>query len=1148
MSAVTQTIPNYVFGISQQPDILKQPGQVVDSVNCTPDITAGLIKRPGGRFIANINDNDDGRWLSYYRTPNEQYLGHIQPNGFVRMWNITDGTACAVTQLNDVNGNPVTAASTTANYFQHTNREDLQTCTINDFTYVANRGTTVINGQNVPRQQPTMIGGDIDRDGVRCDVGIKPLYPVTSEEEGTANQYKALPVRVTQYNVPEDEDAPADLLVDLCIEEVDIFVEGAANTTRNEVISIAFAANLTNPQATGLQYDDDGTIETDGTFENVPVTLVDGCTRADKELIREQLTVDFTLTAGVLAANSVVLNRPGYAYSDGCTFTIDGLTQAGSNPVVAGHLVTRTELQGSAGTPLRTLEVTDGGTGLTNGFLTNEATTTITGTGSNMTVDTIVQGTELAHATINAPGAGYNVGDTLRPTSLAGTELTVREQTVGARGIRWQNGDVFIVPSIDGPLVGPDGPLFQIDDAAYGAPYKPAAWVELKVVAYGREYRIDFKNEDNELIAAVAVNTTAASTNVISARTDILDELAELINNMRPDGQAAASSPNNEVFGFHAEVIGNGIYVTFNQDFNVSVSDAQLMSAFTDEVNNVERLPFQCKDGYVVKITNASETDSDDYYAIFKGNVQADGEGAWNETVQPDIQTRFDAATMPHNIIATNINTFVCREGEFTERQVGDEDTNPTPSFIDNGIVNNIVLFRSRVCYLSGEDLVSTQTGGLDPIDFWSTSALTTLPTDPLDISASSKRPAILYDAIEVNTGLIAFSENQQFLLATDAETLSQETAKFNTISYYAYDRRNEPISLGTSVAFVDNDGANFRMFEMFNFSREGEPTLTEPSIVVSRLTTNTCSYIADSRESTVVLFASEEERRTVWGYRYFQDGNDRKQSAWFKWEMPGEVLYHCIIRDIYYAVVRIETAAGVFTNQLVEHDVKTNDDTNFLPLNDNLFRIHMDNRVNIPALAAGAYDQNTDLTTFAMPQNNGEDALVTFNREIFAYCVVANAPQQGVIRRVNIVGANLTLQGDWTGHDFQIGYVFNMKVELPQFYVTETSGGSTRSDFRGALTIHRFKINAGAAGVFSSTLERLGKAPYIEQFEANTMNSYNANSPMLVPAWTQYVPVYERNTSVNITLSSAHPSPFSLFSIAWEGDYSNRYYSSVRS
>ena len=144
MSAVTQTIPNYIFGISQQPDFLKQPGQVVDSINATPDVTAGLVKRPGSRFIQNINDNDDGRWFSYYRTEEEQYLGHIQTNGFVRFWNVTDGTACDVTQINDTDGNPVTATSTTANYLQHTLREDIQTCTINDYTFLTNRGTVLM--------------------------------------------------------------------------------------------------------------------------------------------------------------------------------------------------------------------------------------------------------------------------------------------------------------------------------------------------------------------------------------------------------------------------------------------------------------------------------------------------------------------------------------------------------------------------------------------------------------------------------------------------------------------------------------------------------------------------------------------------------------------------------------------------------------------------------------------------------------------------------------------------------------------------------------------------------------------------------------------------------------------------------------------
>ena len=42
MSSISQTIPNFIFGISEQPDYLKKPGQVQDSENLTPDVTRGL--------------------------------------------------------------------------------------------------------------------------------------------------------------------------------------------------------------------------------------------------------------------------------------------------------------------------------------------------------------------------------------------------------------------------------------------------------------------------------------------------------------------------------------------------------------------------------------------------------------------------------------------------------------------------------------------------------------------------------------------------------------------------------------------------------------------------------------------------------------------------------------------------------------------------------------------------------------------------------------------------------------------------------------------------------------------------------------------------------------------------------------------------
>ena len=51
MAGLTQTIPSYSSGISEQPDQLKAPGQVVDTTNSIPDLVNGLYKRPGAKRL-----------------------------------------------------------------------------------------------------------------------------------------------------------------------------------------------------------------------------------------------------------------------------------------------------------------------------------------------------------------------------------------------------------------------------------------------------------------------------------------------------------------------------------------------------------------------------------------------------------------------------------------------------------------------------------------------------------------------------------------------------------------------------------------------------------------------------------------------------------------------------------------------------------------------------------------------------------------------------------------------------------------------------------------------------------------------------------------------------------------------------------------
>ncbi len=96
MSTITQRIPNFLLGISQQPDNRKFPGQLRDSVNAFPDYALGLLKRPGGQYVSELyGASSSGKWFSILRDAQEKYVAQYDNNKF-KIWSLLDGSPRAV--------------------------------------------------------------------------------------------------------------------------------------------------------------------------------------------------------------------------------------------------------------------------------------------------------------------------------------------------------------------------------------------------------------------------------------------------------------------------------------------------------------------------------------------------------------------------------------------------------------------------------------------------------------------------------------------------------------------------------------------------------------------------------------------------------------------------------------------------------------------------------------------------------------------------------------------------------------------------------------------------------------------------------------------------------------------------------------------
>jgi hypothetical protein len=586
----------------------------------------------------------------------------------------------------------------------------------------------------------------------------------------------------------------------------------------------------------------------------------------------------------------------------------------------------------------------------------------------------------------------------------------------------------------------------------------------------------------------------------------------------------------DSISGIQADIIGNGLYI-YNtdqnnpQNFTVTTPNTDLLTVITDSTNDITNLPTQAKHGYIVKVANTAAQE-DDYYLRFEGDSGSDGPGSWSECAKPGIEKRLDASTMPIIIQRESSGNFKVKQFDYSDRTVGDEVTNPNPSFVGNTI-NKALFFRNRLCFLTGENIVLSEPGNLK--NFFIQTALTVSAKDPIDISCSSTFPSDLFDGIEQNTGLLLFAKNQQFLLATDSDILQPESAKLSSIATYNYNANMSPISMGTIAGFVDNAGSFSRFFVMANVAREGEPQVVELSKVVSRQLDNDLDLIANSRENQFV-FLGKRGSKDVFGYRYFGTIERQLQSAWFKWKHSKAIKYHFVTDDTYFFV---DNQYFLQKIDLIRDAALTvrEGGTDYL--------VHLDNYA--PA-TGGSYDAATNKTTFTLSW------LADISNPKTDLTAVKGGTDGTIITGIDVpnTGTTVTVPGDWSGQELTFGYDYTMKVVLPQFFVQTKTGNVTVNESRGSLVVHRVNLEFSRVGLYETVLTRVGKPQYTQQFSSTELDNYLVGDVRVNDTYSAYVPVYEKNDNFTLTIKSTSPLPATLTSLTWEGDYNPSYYRRV--
>ena len=1027
MAGITQTIPQYSAGISEQPDHLKFPGQVTDVVNAIPDVTKGLFKRPGSKRIgtdALSSVQSGGSWFHYFRDETEgSYIGQVAADGQVRVWSCKTGA-----KMTTLYG-PDPEWDSTKNYTSG------QRVEANDKVYEAQ--ATISSGGSAP-----------------------------SHSSGTTNNW--LFIEATSV----DQIPIQNYLQTATPENLQFLTINDTTFVNNRDISDYTQAEINGGGTPAGKNAGDArtvtTVGTTGTTDSAPHTHYGFI-----ELLRTENGRQYGVNINNGTAVTTLTRATKIKITDHSLDESDG---SGHCPGIGTEVYAVTAKSSYGASENITNVKNSSGTVLTETSNKKNLTFRVTALGQ--------QGVSPNYsASQNGPGGNnYRCSYNVESVLLHGGE-------------GWAVGDVVrIIPEHASEA-----------DSSDSQAYIDVTVTEIETT----EVNATISSNGDGLIRPAP--TPFAADTAVTADTIIGGIIAGL-----PSG----------VTGQH---IGTGIYLHSTNPFSVEVVEEDLMRCFQTSVNDVQNLPNQCKNGYIVKIANSRMSDEDDYYLRFDGANNRDGNGSWSECAKGGIAKTL--TNMPLVIQRTDTTTFTVRQFDYAERGVGDDTTNPMPSFVGSRI-NKVLFFRNRLALLSGENVITSRPGTLGTPDFFVETALTVSAADPVDISAASMFPSELFDGIEVNTGLVVFSTNQQFLLAADDTVFNPDTAKLRSISTFNYNETIPPISLGTTLAYVDNSGKFSRFNEMANIQREGEPNIVEVTKVVPTLLPKDIDLLTNSRENSIILLGKTGSD-DVFGYKYFQVSEQRQQAAWFKWKLNNPLVYHFIINDEYFFLDSDYYLQSIKLVQTETDPSIVQDNVDFL--------LHVDNYTTV---SGGSFNPATNITTFSSVA--WLNTVTTPNHDLVVIDTNTNSVRVGRYAKPTVSGTSFTVPGNWSGATLTIGYIYPYEVKFPTFYATRQQGNSTRADVNSSLVLHRIKFHFGKIGLYETTLERVGKTDYTEIYESTQLDEYKVSDAPYLEEFIKTIPVYEKNTNVDITLRSSHPAPATLRAVSWEGDFSPMFYKRV--
>lgn len=674
-----------------------------------------------------------------------------------------------------------------------------------------------------------------------------------------------------------------------------------------------------------------------------------------------------------------------------------------------------------------------------------------------------------------------------------------------------------------------------------GAPSLILAYADIEADIAGLSFTPTFVPATGGSGSLTQLVDAAAPGEYASIKTDSI--AGELANKLVT---AAASAG---VSGFSAGVSGSVIEVTCSTADIVSITTKDsvgdtAMKSYFKTVDNFDELPPRCRDDIVFKIAGSAETFEDDFYVKFEAKVGGDfGEGEWRETLGPSIKytlenmplvlvRRIATGTVPPSVSA-GTPYFSVEAFTWLDRLVGDNDSNPAPTFVDTP-VTDVFFHKNRLGLLTESSVVMSEAGVYG--NFWRTTVRQLLDSDPIDIQASHTSVAKLKYAVPHNERLLVFADRAQFVVSGEP-LLTPKTASIQFVTAYEADMGVSPLPLGKNIYFVSTRGAYSSFWEYQQVMENvtvGAYQATDVATQIPRYIPSGVSDIIGNSTEEVFFLRNPSTPDTLYVWKYFINGNQVLQSAWSKFVFDGfdSIQSLAFFDNVLYMVTKIGSGYAL---QKMEVKFGTDD---FSTITEPLLDCVLDIDEQV---AAGAMT----VTYVTLP---GDQHTLIVLPPDFDYPSTGFTPivltAAGDVLDLEWVSSSSFKYNGHHGHTvagFFFGHPYTMRYQFGKVDMREDTPNYGRSTVKAGRYQNLFGLLKYAkTHTFTVSTEILQEGPQTMTFTASTGNDGTGVIPL---DYGEYrFPTLTKTDNLTVEVTNDTPFPCTILGAEWIANFNTNF------